>query len=165
VPDLGRGVRGEGKALKGFAFLGLFCSGEMASWQLALRWGGLLNVGQAASLPIRRTVLSRKPTARKSAQGAHRESGGQGHRRKERDSQSAGDALPRRGGESPFPRARETYTPIFHSTARVKGRFGQPDFSVVAPPFFTTQKNQKNREIAGICAKIVQRLRAGHLGK
>jgi hypothetical protein len=57
----------------------------MASWQLALRWSGLLNVGQAASLPLRGAVLGGplKRTAHESAQGAHGESGGQGHRRKE----------------------------------------------------------------------------------
>ncbi len=76
------------------------------------------------------------------------------------------EAAPPLGGiEPPFPRARETYTRIVYSTARVKGAVWAARFFCGGAPFFTTQKNQKNREIAGICAKIVQRPRAGHLGK
>ena len=36
------------------------------------------------------------------------------------------------------------YTPSSHYSARVKGAFVQFAFSVVVPPFFAPQKNQKN---------------------
>ena len=183
----------EGKGLIGFAFSGSFRSGEMASWrldwghpfrwvrrsQLALRWSGLLNVGQAASLPIRSAVRDSlfeeagiKPAARKSTQGACAEPGGQGHRRKERavgerdaiPSSQATYALVAESSRLSAWRERRTLrSSILRQESR--GRFGRPDFSVVVPLFLHRRKTRKIEKSRGFCAKIVQRSRAGHLGK
>jgi hypothetical protein len=50
----------------------------------------------------------------------------------------------------------------FHYSARVKGGSRAGRFFCGGFPFFTPQKNQKNR---GFCAKIVQFARTGHLGE
>jgi hypothetical protein len=49
-----------------------------------------------------------------------------------------------------------------HYTTRVKGGARARRFFCGGFPFFAPQKNQKN---TGICAKIVQKSRAGHLGE
>jgi hypothetical protein len=60
-----------------------------------------------------------------------------------------------------LPRATE-HTPTIHYAARVKGGRRAFCFFCGGSPFFKPQKNQKNTPN---CAKIVQGIRAGHLGE